>query len=663
MRSILFALFLITTVFATPDTALSQRWYRNLYAINGSYWSQSDSGYREACRLAASAAQSGFNGVELPIHYFFKSWNSAAKTRFKNFTHYAESLGLEIIPEVFPLNSAGLLFNRDFAEADPIDSLPLLAIDGKLSILPDNIDRLRNGDLELFTGNSFTSYLFSDKPGIVSFSDSNDGVGNSACIRFENLSANNGMARLCQEVALRPNSQYRLSFKVKRDGFTMPVSALILGKHYGNEIQRMSAYADSGDLKWATYRTEFTTGEYDTIRFYIGVWGAIGNGRFYLDDLSIRRSTDLSGIVRRKDTPVKLSNRHGVIMTEGIDYATVANLAVCSTLTIPPSSLIKENDTLMLTCHRAADYHGYKALCLSHEPVFAEFKLQMDSLHALYPFRKCFLYIDEIRCMAACGTCRATSRDASAILGHAAHKMYASLKAINPAITVYTWADMFDTAWNARNHYYKVRGNLNGSWDSLPKDMQITVWGECENATDSTFLSRSMERFASRGHTVMGCGYYDTGNLKGTSKWISLLLAQPAARGLLYATWSYPPDYSMLQGFGALMLDSLNSGSVTKESAPHPSEASIVLRAFPNPLSTGCEIQLPSSIRDPVAMQIHSLRGELIRELHLNSSEVTSGHVYWDTCDRNGIKLGSGCYLVSLNSKGLILKTRTVLIR
>ena len=38
--------------------------------------------------------------------------------------------------------------------------------------------------------------------------------------------------------------------------------------------------------------------------------------------------------------------------------------------------------------------------------------------------------------------------------------------------TIYVWNDMFDPFHNAVNDYYLVRGDLKGSWEGLPKDVE-----------------------------------------------------------------------------------------------------------------------------------------------------------------------------------------------
>jgi hypothetical protein len=89
--------------------------------------------------------------------------------------------------------------------------------------------------------------------------------------------------------------------------------------------------------------------------------------------------------------------------------------------------------------------------------------------------------------------------------------------------------------------------------------MVIGPWGDCVtgSGTSPSFLSNSLAHFTTNGFSVMGCGYYDTGNLIGATNWIQLLLDFTNACGLMYATWMSPPDFSMLTPFGDLMTSTI----------------------------------------------------------------------------------------------------------
>jgi hypothetical protein len=61
-----------------PDISLSNRWYRNLYAVSNQYWACSSAGMTAATNLAEQAARHGYTGVVTPIHYFFMTqWTTA----------------------------------------------------------------------------------------------------------------------------------------------------------------------------------------------------------------------------------------------------------------------------------------------------------------------------------------------------------------------------------------------------------------------------------------------------------------------------------------------------------------------------------------------------------------------------------------------------------
>lgn len=113
-----------------------------------------------------------------------------------------------------------------------------------------------------------------------------------------------------------------------------------------------------------------------------------------------------------------------------------------------------------------------------------------------------------------------------------------------PGAEIYIWSDMLDPTHNAHNNYYLVEGDFTGSWNHIPKDLIMAVWG-------AAVRTEGMQFFADNGFQMLASCYYDTNDLTGVEAWLGLTRTMPAARGLMYTTWQ--KKYGLLAGYGDLL--------------------------------------------------------------------------------------------------------------
>ena len=134
------------------------------------------------------------------------------------------------------------------------------------------------------------------------------------------------------------------------------------------------------------------------------------------------------------------------------------------------------------------------------------------------------------------------------ILGDCATRQYQMIKAANPEAEVYIWSDMFDPHHNGQQNqgesYYLVDGTFNGSWNHIPKDLIIGVWGR-------RVRTKSLEHFSGLGFKIIAAAYYDTDDLKDVDGWLEALEATPGGLGIMYTTWL--DKYELLPEFGDLI--------------------------------------------------------------------------------------------------------------
>jgi hypothetical protein len=62
------------------------------------------------------------------------------------------------------------------------------------------------------------------------------------------------------------------------------------------------------------------------------------------------------------------------------------------------------------------------------------------------------------------------------ILGHFVTRRVELIHAVNPDAEVYAWSDMLDPNHNAHANYYLVDGDYTGSWEHVPRDLNIVAW-------------------------------------------------------------------------------------------------------------------------------------------------------------------------------------------
>ena len=131
------------------------------------------------------------------------------------------------------------------------------------------------------------------------------------------------------------------------------------------------------------------------------------------------------------------------------------------------------------------------------------------------------------------------------ILGDCLTRQVAIIREANPKAEIAVWSDMLDPNHNGRkNPYYLVRGDFDGSWNHIPKDMIIAVWGQ-------KVRPASFEHFSGLGFRTLGAAYYDTDDLADVPAWIEIMQKTKGSTGMMYTTWL--DKYKLLPDFARLL--------------------------------------------------------------------------------------------------------------
>ncbi|MGQ9518827.1 MAG: carbohydrate binding domain-containing protein [Candidatus Fervidibacter sp.] len=512
-----------------------------------------DDDVAQILHVLKTAASHGYNGAVLSagLDSLCKR-DEAYFQRLEEIKRACEKLGLELIPAVFSIGYGGgiLVHDRNLAEGLPVKDALFVVKGNEATLVPDPSVQIVNGGFDDFEGNRLKGFAFHDQPGEVSFVDTEVKRSGKASIRFENFTSNpHGHGRIMQEITVKPYRCYRVSVWVKTEGL-QPQGCF-----------RLLALADNRDLAprtfhipptsdWQKVTMIFNSHKFDKVRVYAGVWGA-RSGKFWLDDWTIEEIGPLN-VLRRPGTPVVVKSEDGsFVYEEGKDYAPLVdpNFHLTNfdrpapTLKILPSSQIKEGQRLRVSWyHPMLIYESQVTVCMGEPAVYEIFEHEAKLLWEKLRYRKVLLNMDEVRMGGTCKACR--GKNMAQLLGECITRQVQALRRHNPKAEIYIWSDMLDPNHNARPDYYLVEGDFTGSWNFVPKDIIVAVWGGAPR-------EKSLRFFAEQGFRTLVACYYDAPNLDEVEGWLEIARKIPNVTGFMYTTWER--KYQLLGDFGRLV--------------------------------------------------------------------------------------------------------------
>jgi hypothetical protein len=475
---------------------------------------------------------------------------------FKNLKEvkdYCEKLNLKLIPSVFSIGYGGgiLSHNKYLAEGLPVKDA-LFIVSGKEAIfVPDSEVNILNGNFEEFIQNRFKNFNFHDQPGEVSFVDQNIKKSGNASIRFENFTANQyGHGRIMQEIKVKPYRCYRLSIWVKTENLKPDGCFKMLVLADGKDLAPRSFNIPSTS-DWRKITMIFNSQKFDRVKVYAGVWGA-KTGKFWLDDWNIEEIGPMN-VLRRPGTPVIVKDeKTGEIYEEGKDYEPLIDLNFnlwanfdrhYPKIKITSESRIKNGQRLRVSWyHPVLIYESQITVCMGEPEVYEIFDHEAKLLWENLKYEKVLLSMDEIRMGGTCSAC--SGKDMAKLLGECVTKQVNILRKYNPETEIYIWSDMFDPNHNARNNYYLVEGDFTGSWNYIPKDFIIAVWGGKPR-------EKSLDFFNSQGFKVLIACYYDADNMDDVKGWYEISKKFNNIVGFMYTTWER--KYEFLKDFAKIL--------------------------------------------------------------------------------------------------------------
>jgi hypothetical protein len=517
-------------------------------------WSLSkDSDVAEITRLLETAHDHGFNGAVVSFGLETLATRPADYLRrLDEILRACERTHLEVIPAVFSVGYGGGLLsqNPNLAEGLLVENAPFLARGDEARFAPTNSAQLLNGGFEDFSGNTLKNFKFQDQPGEISFVDTEIRRIGRAALRLENFTANPyGHGRIMQEVKVQPHRCYRLTIWVKTQDLR-PATAfrlLVLGDNRDLAPRQFNLPSSSD---WRKVTMLFNSLGYDKVKLYAGLWDG-KSGKIWLDDWNLEEVGPVN-VLHRPGTPVMVRSEDGQITyTEGADYAPLQDPQLSPwhddgealALKLLPHSRIHDGERLRLSWYHSMLVNDSQVTVCMAEPALYELmdreaKVLAERVHP----RRVLLNMDEIRMGGTCQACR--GRNMGELLGECITREAAIFRRYIPKAQIYVWSDMLDPNHNAHGNYYLVDGDFAGSWQHVPKDLVMAVWGGKPREASLRFFSQQGFQ------TLVAC-YYDADNLDDVKSWLALAHDVQGVRGFMYTPWLQ--KYSLLPAFGDLL--------------------------------------------------------------------------------------------------------------
>ena len=454
------------------------------------------------------------------------TWSADRKARLAEIKRICDAAGVEIVPIIWSVGYGG--YDPAYAAALPCTNVPFTVKGGKAVFVGGGVGEFANPGFDdpPKRPNAAPGWLWTDKPGTVSFIDADVKASGAASLRFENYGDNpHGHGRACHLLKVSPGGRYRVSCMMKTDG-VKPVSGVLLQVYAKDGASVVGKHANlAATQDWTRVECTFNAGDKSDFRVYAGIWGGKA-GRLWVDEFKVEdmgcapplQREGLSFDVRDARTGAKLragAAREGAELVA--DYWTAAVVA-----------------------------SSQRPCCMSTPALYDYYRTSAAAVKEALNPRKWFLSMDEIRAGGTCPLCQARGLDMAHQLGECLTRQRAIIKAVRPDAQIYVWSDMLDPAHNAHDNYYACKGTFAGSWALIPKDLVISCWYGKKHDI-------SMPFFAERGFRTQAAAYYDADDLDNCRAWLETCTRTPGCTGIMYTSWRN--KYKLLAPFGELVRD------------------------------------------------------------------------------------------------------------
>jgi len=535
------------------------------------------------------ASERGLNGMVLSSFQLdgITEWDDAQDLRLlEEIVRYCVSRGIEVIPSMFGIGGGGaaLWNDRDFAAALPT-TLRLQVIElqnptstharGLVPVPGPEGNLIRNGDLEEYDASDSLLHFWQESASMKPTRVQDIKAHGHSSIRFDGFSSANldlyGVIR--QAVSVRPNRCYRLTFRIRTEGFG-PASKLVAGVCAGDTAPWVTLVEVQPDVDettdWKTVTLDFHNQSNQVVTIFMGTRAGVLSGRFWIDDIRFVEYGDLSNIVRRDGTSLSLlpllapdgsvmysfaeSSEDGAY-TGDFDYIRCLNPGDAPEYVgVPHGSAIESlplGEILKLSCYKASVWqrgeNSRMSLCMSNPALLQFWNQQIQRVSQVlsnigYELKHVFFDITEVRNGGGCALCQARLQSGwtmGRILGDCIGELLYYWKIAAPNVEALTWSDMLTPLQNADDNgpYFNVVGNFYESWKWIPSDLGIMCWG----GRTLQSISERLEFFSDRQFETYGAPFFNKGakdiDMERAGFWLEALAKTPGAQGIMHTCW------------------------------------------------------------------------------------------------------------------------------
>ncbi len=481
---------------------------------------------------------------------------------------------MKMIPCIMPFGYSNAILYHDpnLASGLPVRNQRIAIENDTGRLIPAVEVAMPNPGFEDYNGDRFSGFSFIDKPGEISFVDTDIKYSGNASIRLENFpeyQPQYGQGRVVYRTPVSPFKLYHIGGWVRTENLQPSgiINLVAIDPGTGAYLNYSEEDIPSTTDGWVRYDVTFNSLEADTLNIYWGVWGATG-GTIWWDDL-VFEEVPFVNMLRRDGTPLGISHPYlDIAYFEGVDYDTLidplmGNIKWPGTYNsyhTPPTfrktsgGSIQNGDTLLFSYyHTVLIYSGQLMITMSEPKVYdiveREFRY-LDSVitatpDLIYPDEKLsekiyFMQHDEIRVMNWDFGDQSRNMTPAEILADNVNKCEDIIKRSAPDADIWVWSDMFDEYHNAKaGDYYLVNGDLRGSADLIPKSTGIVNWNGREY---DSIIYNSLDFFADKGFRQISAPYYDNDENQ-IRQWKQWTRDVKDFRGMLYTTWQRRFDH------------------------------------------------------------------------------------------------------------------------
>ncbi|TWI65212.1 hypothetical protein IP91_02619 [Pseudoduganella lurida] len=540
--------------------------------------------YQKYQAMLPHAKAAGFNAVALSAsgtsayiglldHRWSDRYRATLKQRLVDAVRKANEAGLEVVPVAGNPESPQYL-QASLTEAFPTTT-PYVVKGGRAAPANGAVNLLGNGDFEAAQLTPWGVDMLDALAAGGGQLDDDVAHNGKRSLRLEAKVRGGGpaLSRLIQQVKLRPNTAYRLSFWLKSGSYANPGALRLLIMGSGANKEALYAHADHNlgwgvtdgtwnaysntatfraNQPWTLYNVQFNSGTKEAAGIYLGTWGrAPGPGTVWVDDMELREIGISMPIERDDGRDYVVQAKDGsTTYRRGTDYEIDGEQLSIRGNSIPEGAELNvswrqsaehifASSAPAIACENGDYFTWQKKLYDAIDPVFGH----QPSAVITGSKRKYFMYYDEIRVMNWETWKPGCSMPSAA---EYLRRMVTGVQARLPKdLETAVWNDMFDPSMNGVPQYYQVRGSLHRSqkdmYDRNPGTVIINWTGGSETDAGAATKRRASLKFFRNQPQVVAL-YYDA--IDSTDAWLKTVVdaqaADPALKidGLMYTTWN-----------------------------------------------------------------------------------------------------------------------------